>query len=238
MAVSGNLYLVPNILADGTTKQVMGPQVAEIVTPIRHFAVEEIRSARRLMRQLVPNFPIDDSTFYSLTKDSKHEELAPMLNVLKSGQDLAIISEAGCPAIADPGALLVAEAHLLNIRVIPLVGPSSFILAIMGSGLNGQSFTFNGYLPIQETERIAVLKKLEEESRKTNRTQLFMETPYRNVTLWQTLLKVLHGNTRLCLAAGLTSPTEILVTKTVNQWKQFAVPAINKVPALFLFLAE
>jgi 16S rRNA (cytidine1402-2'-O)-methyltransferase len=140
--------------------------------------------------------------------------------------------------IADPGALLVAEAHLLNIRVIPLVGPSSFILAIMGSGLNGQSFTFNGYLPIQETERIAVLKKLEEESRKTNRTQLFMETPYRNVTLWQTLLKVLHGNTRLCLAAGLTSPTEILVTKTVNQWKQFAVPAINKVPALFLFLAE
>lgn len=236
--MNGKLYLVPNILADGTAKQVMAPQVADIVTSIRHFAVEEIRSARRLLRQVVPNFPIDDSVFSSLTKDSTIVDLAPMLKALVAGQDVAIISEAGCPGIADPGALLVAEAHRKDIQVIPLVGPSSFVLAIMGSGLNGQSFTFNGYLPIKEPDRIAMLKMLEDESRKTNRTQLFMETPYRNLALWQTMLKVLKENTKLCLAAGLTSSTEIIVTKTIRQWQHLPVPAINKVPSIFLLLAE
>ncbi len=237
MATAGILYLIPNILADGTAANVMASTVADTIRPIRYFAVEEIRSARRLLRGVVRDFPIDDSTFYTLTKNSKPEELKPMLKALRDGHDLAVISEAGCPGIADPGALLVAAAHQARFRVAPITGPSSFVLALMASGLNGQSFTFSGYLPINETERVAALKKLEDESRKLSRTQLFMDTPYRNISLWQTMLKVLNPDTMLCVAAGLTGPDEYISTRLVRDWQQVDPPKINKIPAVFLLLA-
>lgn len=235
--MAGILYLIPNVLAEGTANGSMPSHTIETALRLRYFAIEEIRSARRLLRSWDKSFPIDDSTFWPLTKDTDTRGLAPMLYALKQGHDVGVISEAGCPGVADPGALLVAAAHAQGVQVVPLVGPSSFLLALMGSGLNGQCFAFHGYLPIEEPAKVRALKELEANSRKLNMTQLFMETPYRNVALWALMLKHLAGSTRLSVSIGLTGPEQYVQTHSVKEWQSKPLPPLNKVPAVFLLLA-
>lgn len=237
MTDTGILYLIPNVLSEKTAAQTIAPQVAAVLPDIRFFIYEEIRSARQLVRGIDRTFPIDDSQWLELTKKTDAAKLKPAIDALKAGQNVGLMSEAGCPGIADPGALMVELCHKQNIRVAPLVGPSSFFLGLMASGLNGQAFAFSGYLPIPDAERAKAIKRLESESARLKSTQIFMDTPYRNLPLFETCLKVLAPDTRLCIAAGLTGPNEWIKTKTVSQWQKAGIPPIAKIPTVFLLLA-
>ena len=201
---------------------------------IRHFIVENVRSARRFLRQTDREFPIDDSTFYEMGKHADEHQFSQYLQALRDGKPMGVISEAGCPAVADPGADIVAIAQRQNLRVIPLVGPSSMIMAVMASGLNGQSFAFNGYLPVDDTDRARKLKALESRAWNERQTQLFIETPYRNRKMFQTLLQSLRPQTRMCIAAGITTADEYIHTHTIAEWKKTELPDLSKVPAIFL----
>ena len=214
------LYLIPCTLGDTPVEQVLPAYNADIVRGIRHFVVEELRTARRFLRRVDREFPIDDSTFFDMGKHSREQDFASYLKPISEGLPVGVISEAGCPAVADPGANLVAMAQRRGIRVVPLVGPNSMILAVMASGLNGQSFAFNGYLPIDEGERARRLQVLEKRSAHESQTQLFIETPYRNRRLFDTLLRTLSPKTRLCVAAGLTTADEWIQTHTVGEWRK------------------
>ena len=183
------LYLIPNLLGETPVEQVLPPYNHEIIMGIHHFIVEDVRTARRFLKLVDRSIDIDQLTFYTLNKHTKPEEVASMLGPLEEGSPMGVISEAGCPAVADPGADVVAIAQHKCLQVIPLVGPSSIILAVMGSGFNGQSFAFNGYLPIEPDERIKILKKLEQRAYTENQTQLFIETPYRNAKMMADILK-------------------------------------------------
>jgi 16S rRNA (cytidine1402-2'-O)-methyltransferase len=229
------LYLIPTVLADDTAGQVLPPQVPAQVAALRYFLVENARTARRFIKQVAPAQVIEELRIGVIDKDSTEAQVRAALQpVLRDGLDVGVLSEAGCPGIADPGALLSREAHRLGIRVVPLVGPSSLLLALMGSGLNGQSFAFHGYLPIERGKRTAALKQLEREALSRQQTQLFIETPYRNGQLLEDLLSALQPNTRLCIAANLTAPNEYLRTDTVAGWKKTGLPDIHKQPAVFL----
>ena len=230
------LYLIPCTLGDTPLEQVLPAFNSEIVRGIRHFIVEEVRTARRFLRRVDREFPIDDSTFYEMGKHADEQKYASYLQPIAQGLPIGVISEAGCPAVADPGADIVAIAQSRGIRVIPLVGPNSMIMAVMASGLNGQSFAFNGYLPIDDQERAQRLKLLEQRAQRERQTQLFIETPYRNRKMFDTLLRTLSPKTRLCVAAGITTSDEWIRTHTVAQWKHEPLPELGKIPAIFLIL--
>ncbi len=230
------LYLIPCTLGDTPIDQVLPRYNAEIVRGIRYFIVEEIRTARRFLRRVDREFPIDDCTFYEMGKHADEGQYASYLKPIAQGCPVGVISEAGCPAVADPGADIVAIAQRTGIRVIPLVGPNSMIMAVMASGLNGQSFAFHGYLPIDEGERARRLQVLEKRARQEGQTQLFIETPYRNRRFFDTLVRTLSSQTRLCVAAGLTTEDEWIHTHTIGEWRKLSLPDLSKTPAIFLFL--
>ncbi len=230
------LYLIPCTLGDTPLEQVLPAFNSEIVRGIRHFIVEEVRTARRFLRRVDREFPIDDSTFYEMGKHADEQKYASYFQPIAQGLPVGVISEAGCPAVADPGAGIVAIAQSRGIRVIPLVGPNSMIMAVMASGLNGQSFAFNGYLPIDDQERAQRLKLLEQRAQRECQTQLFIETPYRNRKMFDTLLRTLSPKTRLCIAAGITTSDEWIRTRTIAQWKHEPLPELGKIPAIFLIL--
>ena len=227
------LYLIPNLLGDTPVEQVLPEYNHEIIMGIRHFIVEDVRTARRFLKLVDRSIDIDQLTFYTLNKHTNPEEVSSMLKPLEEGSPMGVISEAGCPAVADPGADVVAIAQRKGLQVIPLVGPSSIILAVMGSGFNGQSFAFNGYLPIEPDERIKTLKKLEQRAYSENQTQLFIETPYRNAKMMSDILKACRPQTHLCIAAGLTTKEEYIKTRTVKDWNG-KLPALEKIPCIFL----
>ncbi|GAA4378209.1 SAM-dependent methyltransferase [Hymenobacter koreensis] len=228
------LYLIPTVLADDTATQVLPPQIAERVASLSYFLVENARTARRFIKQVAPAQIIEELRIAVIDKDSTDAQVRAALQpVLKDGLDVGVISEAGCPGIADPGAALAQEAHRLGLKVVPLVGPSSLLLALMGSGMNGQSFAFHGYLPIERAKRAAAIKQLERTAVQQRQTQLFIETPYRNGQLLEDLLANLQPTTRLCIAANLTAPNEYLRTDTVAGWRG-KLPELHKQPAVFL----
>ena len=228
------LYLIPVTLGDTPVSQVLPAYNHDIIMNIRHFIVENIRSARRFLRLVDSGFPIDDSTFYEMGKHAQTNQFATYLKPLQQGLPIGVISEAGCPAVADPGADVVAIAQQRGFRVIPLVGPSSMIMAVMASGLNGQSFAFNGYLPVDESDRAKKLKALETRAWNESQTQLFIETPYRNHKMLDTLLRTLRPQTRLCVAAGITTADEYIHTHTIQDWKRIKLPDLSKIPSIFL----
>lgn len=228
------LYLIPVTLGDTPHEQVLPAYNREIISQIRHFIVEEVRTARRFLRRMDPAFDIDGSTFYPMGKHADENKYASYLRPLEQGLPVGVISEAGCPAVADPGADVVAIAQRRGFRVVPLVGPSSMIMAVMSSGLSGQSFAFNGYLPIDPAERQKRLKQLESRAIAEHQTQLFIETPYRNQKLFEAILSVCRPQTRLCIAAGITTPDEWIHTHTIAEWKRQSLPDLSHIPAIFL----
>lgn len=228
------LYLIPVTLGETSVNQVLPTYNHDVIMGIRHFIVENIRSARRFLRQVDRQFPIDDSTFYEMGKHADEHLFSQYLQPLRDGKPMGVISEAGCPAVADPGADIVAIAQRQNLRVIPLVGPSSMIMAVMASGLNGQSFAFNGYLPVDDADRARKLKTLESRAWNEHQTQLFIETPYRNQKMFQALLQSLRPQTRMCIAAGITTADEYIHTHTIAEWKKKQLPDLSKIPAIFL----
>ncbi|ALD21887.1 SAM-dependent methyltransferase [Hymenobacter sp. DG25A] len=230
----GTLYLIPTVLAEDTATQVLPPQVAERVAALSYFLVENARTARRFIKQVAPQHVIEELRISVIDKDSSEAQIQAALKLVLAGQDAGVISEAGCPGIADPGAELARAAHQLGIKVVPLVGPSSLLLALMASGMNGQSFAFHGYLPIDRSRRSAAIKQLERVALAQKQTQLFIETPYRNMQMLEDLLTQLTGTTRLCIAANLTAPNELVRTNTVAGWRKAGIPDIHKQPAVFL----
>ena len=213
------LYLLPVTLGDTPVEKVLPSYNREIILQIRHFIVEDVRSARRFLKKVDRDINIDELTFYPLNKHTSPEAISGYLKPLQEGNSMGVISEAGCPAVADPGADVVAIAQRKNLKVVPLVGPSSIILSVMGSGFNGQSFAFHGYLPIEPGERQKRLKELEQRVYSEHQTQLFIETPYRNNKMLEDILKACRPQTKLCVAANITCEGEYIKTKTVQEWK-------------------
>ena len=231
----GQLYLIPVDLVAGVTGDWIGTRLRTAVQALRFFVVEHPKSARQFLKAL--EVPLPELTLEVLDKHSGNEDVQRFVRKLETGIDVGLLSEAGCPAIADPGAVLVAEAHRIGARVIPLVGPSSIVLALMGSGLNGQHFAFNGYLPARSPEREHGIRELEERSRRLGQTEIFIEAPYRNDQLLAALLRTCDADTILSLATDLTGATEQLGTRTVAQWKN-APPSLDRRPTVFLLLAK
>jgi 16S rRNA (cytidine1402-2'-O)-methyltransferase len=227
------LFLIPTILAPDTQETVLPPQIKEVVSELNVFFVEELRTARRFISSLKLNKVIDDITFYELNKDTLPDQTLAQLKKLKT--DAGIISEAGCPGIADPGAVAVGFAHQLGHKVVPLVGPSSILMALMASGFNGQSFTFNGYLPIDKQLRIKALQALEQIAKKKQQTQIFMETPFRNNQLLEDVLQNLNPETLLCIACNVTAHDEFIKTLRIKDWQK-SKPDLHKKPTIFLLL--
>lgn len=227
------LYLVPNVLAEGDWQSVLPAQVHPILTETKYFIVENIRTARRFMKQVNRDINIDECTFYEINKRTKPQDLPLFLKPLVDGKDVAVISEAGCPGVADPGADVVRIAHQRGMKVIPIVGPSSILLALMASGLNGQNFAFKGYLPVKPNERVKEILALEKRIRSEKQTQIFIETPYRNNQLIGDLLKTCSPSTSLCIAANITGENEFIATKTIQDWKR-KTPDLHKQPVIFL----
>lgn len=205
----------------------------DIIAGIRHFIVEDVRSARRFLKKVDKETDIDALTFYPLNKHTSPEAISGYLKPLEEGHSMGVISEAGCPAVADPGADVVAIAQRKGLKVVPLVGPSSIILSVMGSGFNGQSFAFNGYLPIDPAERAKKLKQLEQRVYTEHQTQLFIETPYRNNKMVEDILHNCRPQTRLCIAANITCEGEYIKTRSIKDW-QGKVPDLSKIPCIFL----
>ncbi len=231
--MSAKVYLIPTTLGDCSVEDVIPSFVVDIINSTDHYIVENIKTARRYLIKAGIKAKIDDLTFYELNKHSQPENYNSYLNAIKDGKNVGIISEAGTPGVADPGADIVSIAHYKNIPVVPLVGPSSILLSVMASGLNGQSFAFVGYLPIQKNERIKRIKELERRSQIENQTQLFIETPYRNGHLIDDLLSSCSSETKLCIAADITLETEFIKTKSIREWKMDK-PNIHKRPSIFL----
>jgi len=229
----GTLYLIPTLLGDSPVDDVLPASLKNILGNIKHFVVEDLRTARRFLKKLDKSTDIDSLSFYLLNEHSTSLEIAELINPLKEGQDLGLMSEAGTPCVADPGASLVSLAHENNIRIIPLSGPSSITLALMASGFNGQNFVFHGYLPVDNRSRATAIRKLEQDAYHKDQTQIFIETPYRNTKMFESIMVNCKPGTRLCLAANLTTADEMIKTLPVAKWKKNP-PAINKQPAVFL----
>jgi 16S rRNA (cytidine1402-2'-O)-methyltransferase len=217
--VKGRIYLIPVTLGGDDFLKVIPAKVVSLTRELRYFIVEDIRSARRFLRLIDKTFPINDSIFFELNEHTGESDLSGFLEPAMKGNNIGLMSEAGLPGIADPGAKIVALAHKKNIVVSPLSGPSSIIMALISSGLNGQNFTFNGYLPVKPAERAAKIRELE---RKANEgfAQIFMETPYRNQKLLDTILTTCQNGTRLCIAIDITLPTETIRTMSISDWKR------------------
>lgn len=231
----GTLYLIPTTLGDTEPLEVLPLTIKRTVEEIDHYIVENEKSARRFIKKITPRKSQAQLEMYLLNKYTEPELLPDYLQPCLQGHDVGVLSEAGCPGVADPGAVIVRLAHEKGIRVVPMVGPSSILLALMASGLNGQNFAFNGYLPIDPQERRKLLKGLEKKSRELGQTQLFMETPYRNEKLFAELLRTLRPDTLLCVGADLTLKTEWIRTMTISQWNG-KTPGLHKRPAIFAIL--
>ncbi len=230
------LYLIPTLLADDTADRVLPPHIRDVIQKTDAFFVENARSGRRFIASLKTTRIIDETTFFDLDKDTPPVDTRRQIQELtERKRNAGVLSEAGCPGVADPGAVLVGMAHALGWRVEPLVGPSSILLALMASGLNGQSFVFHGYLPIERQDRARALKFLEKEAQERHQTQIFMETPYRNDALFADTLANCQPNTRLCVACNLTAPDAFIKMMTVREWKS-QVPDLRKKPTVFLLL--
>jgi 16S rRNA (cytidine1402-2'-O)-methyltransferase len=235
--MSGKIYLIPTLIGDSVYHEVLPERIKNVIKKLDYFIVENERSARRFISWLDMGKNIDDITFYILNKRTVRSEVENFLHVVFKGNDIGILSEAGVPCIADPGAMVVEKAHMSNIQVVPMVGPSSILLALMASGLNGQQFSFVGYIPVKKNERVKRIKQLEYISKKHHQTQLFIETPYRNMAVFEDLIKHCHGNTSLCIACELTTPREYIRTLTISEWKAVK-PDIHKKAAIFLLEAS
>ena len=234
--MSATLYLIPCPISDDTAVADVTPASNQaIINSLDYFIVENTRSARRFLSKSGYARAIDDATFVELNEHTTSPtEIAKMIEPLKAGRSAGVISEAGVPAVADPGQAVVELCHKHNIRVVPLVGPSSILMAVMASGLSGQSFAFNGYLPIKEPERSKTIKRLESRARAEHQSQLFIEAPYRNVKLLEQMLKTLNPDTLLCIACDITSQSEFIRTQSVAQWQKSSLPDIQKRPAIFI----
>ncbi len=228
----GILYLIPSVIAENTEQNVLSPQVLEVCRHTIYYLAENIRTARRFISSLGLGIAIPELEFSLLEKKTPENEVPALMQPLLQGKNVGILSEAGCPGVADPGARAVAWAHKNGVQVVPLVGPSSILLALMGSGFSGQSFAFNGYLPVKGPEKVQAIRQLERQAQ-TGQTQLFMETPYRNNQLLADLLQQLQPNTKLCIASGLTGSGEFIRTFTVAAWRKNK-PDLNKIPTIFL----
>ena len=227
------LYLIPVQLSDVELENVLPQFNVMIVREIKHFIVENVRSARRFLKKCDKSIDIDTLTFFELNRHTRPEDIPEMLSPLINGNPVGVISEAGCPAIADPGADVVAIAQARGLKVKPLVGPSSILMGLMGSGFNGQSFAFLGYLPIDAAQRARKLKEMEQRIMREHQTQIFIETPYRNNALVAEICKIMPAHIKLCIATNITGATESIVTKGVKSWLK-KLPNLNKVPTIFL----
>ena len=235
MEIEKALYMLPVPISDGEISAALPQHNIEIIKEIKYFIVENVRTARRFLKKFAREIDISTLTFFELNEHTAENEIIGYLEPLRKGNAMGVMSEAGCPGVADPGAAVVRLAQAENIKVIPFVGPSSILLSLMASGLNGQSFSFHGYLPVDQKEREKAIRDLETASRRHDITQIFIETPYRNMKMMESLLKNLSGETLLCVASDVMSPTaESIVTKKVSQWKSIGFE-IAKVPTIFLF---
>lgn len=232
----GTLYLIPCPISDETAISDVLPELnKQIIDTLDYFIVENTRSARRFLSKAKIARPIDELTFRELNEHiTSPREVEELVRPLLEGRSAGIISEAGVPAVADPGALVVAQCHRRGVRVVPLVGPSSIILSVMASGLNGQSFAFNGYLPVKEPDRSRAIKRYESRALAENQSQLFIEAPYRNAKLYEQLLKTCAPTTLLTIAVDITAPTESIITRPIAEWRKVSMPDINKRPAIFI----
>lgn len=231
--MTASLYLIPVTLAETSINKVLPSYNEEIILDIKYFIVENIRSARRFLKKTNPTINIDELTFFELNKHTNKNQIDQYLKPISEGKSIGIISEAGCPAIADPGADIVAIAQRNNIKVVPLVGPSSIIMSLMASGFNGQSFVFHGYLPFDNEERSKRIRLIEQRIYTEDQTQLFIETPYRNTKLVQELIKICRPSTKLCIAMDITSEDEFIKTLPIKNWEK-ALPDMSKKPCIFL----
>ncbi|HLT80978.1 MAG TPA: SAM-dependent methyltransferase [Cyclobacteriaceae bacterium] len=233
----GKLYLIPTVVATATADKVIPNQVKDALRSIRHFLAEDVRTARRFLSSLKVYESVGPLSFERLDKDTAYDDLPALFQPAFDGHPLGVLSESGCPGIADPGALAARFAHEHEIEVIPLVGPSSILLALMASGLNGQHFAFHGYLPIETRAGARIIRALEKDSTQSGQTHIFIETPYRNNRLLQTFLSTLAAETTLCIAVDLTGASEFIRTRTVGQWHKNP-PTLPRLPAIFLFNAS
>lgn len=229
----GKLYLIPTPLADDSLDAMITPHIQELIKSLDYYLVENIRTARRFISSLKLGITIESIDFKVLDKRTQPEAVSDYCNPLLQGVNIGVMSEAGCPGIADPGNLAVQFAHKNDLNVIPLVGPSSMFMALMASGMNGQSFAFHGYLPIDKQKRSQVIKSMEREAIQKKQTQLFMETPYRNNQLLTDLLKTCQSNTSICIARDITGKSEFIKTQTVQQWRKMKID-LHKFPCVFL----
>jgi 16S rRNA (cytidine1402-2'-O)-methyltransferase len=237
MTEKGKLIMIPTVIADETQHKVIAPHIKNELISIQHFLVENVRTARRYLGSLKIFDAIDPLHFDVLSKDTSETELPTLFHPINDGKNIGIISESGCPGIADPGAIAVKYAHQNNITVVPLVGPSSILLALMASGLNGRQFSFNGYLPIENKEREKAILSYEKESNQHKRTQIFIETPYRNNSLLTSFINNLNPHTELGVALDLTGENEKILTLPVEKWRLKSID-LPKLPAIFLFLSS
>jgi 16S rRNA (cytidine1402-2'-O)-methyltransferase len=237
----GTLYLIPVTLGDDDIAALLPkslpPEAIATAQKLEHFVVETEKPARQFLSAVKTTKPVRELSLSLLNEHTQDKDLAALLTPLLAGHDVGLMSDAGCPGVADPGAKLVELAHKKGIKVVPFVGPSSILLSLMASGLNGQSFAFLGYLPVEKLARIAKLKEIEKRALTNNETQIFIETPYRNQQMLEALLSTCNANTRLCIACHVSLPDEMIVTKHISEWKQSSLPDINKKPTVFLLLA-
>ena len=233
----GTLYLIPVTLGDDNISQVLPPFVVKIAQNLENFVVESEKSARHFLSTIKTVKPVRELTLNLLNEHTLDKDIAALLAPLLAGKDVGLMSDAGCPGIADPGAKLVELAHQKGIRVVPFVGPSSIVLSLMASGLNGQQFAFLGYLPVDKQARNLRLKEIEKRSQTHKETQIFIETPYRNQHMLEALLSTCNANTRLCIACHVSLQDEMIITKRISEWKQSLLPDLHKKPAVFLLLA-
>ncbi len=234
--VVGKVYLIPTTLGDNAPLEVMPISIKGTIERIDHYIVENEKTARRFIKRVSPSKPQPNLLIQTLNKYTNPEEIPSYLDPCIHGHDIGLLSEAGCPGIADPGADVVKVAHQKRIQVVPLVGPSSILMAMMSSGMNGQNFAFNGYLPIDNAERKTMVKNLEKLSREKGQSQIFMETPYRNNKLLKELLRILQKTTRLCIASDITLPTEFIQTKSVHEWGEIELD-LDKRPTIYIIQA-
>ncbi len=234
MSNKGLLYLIPSTLGEGgETFDVLPQKVKNVVNQTSHYIVENEKAARRFLKKVGLETPISEIQLYPLNKHTDSAVVTEYLKPATDGCNIGVISDAGCPGVADPGAVIVNLAHQQDIKVIPLVGPSSIILALMASGFNGQQFAFNGYLPKERGERIRKIKELEKLAQTKKQTQLFIETPYRNMHVMEDIINTCSKNTKLCVACNITLPSEFIKTKAIGNWKN-AIPDLHKKPCIFL----
>lgn len=233
----GTLYLIPVTLGDDIISKALPPDAVAIAQRLETFVVENEKTARRFLGAIKPLKPVRELQMLTLNEHTTEKELPALLAPLLEGQDIGLMSEAGCPGIADPGAQLAALAHKKGIRVAPLVGPSSILLSLMASGLDGQRFSFLGYIPSDKAARVQKLRELEQDSRKRRETQIFIETPYRNQHMLEDILATCNAESRLCVACNVSLDSEMILTKRVADWKKSPLPDLHKKPTVFLLLA-